>query len=363
MIANAEEGARMPRATITGWGRCTPQPVLTNDDLASVMDTTDEWIMTRSGIKERRICHVSNSDMASVAGAQAIAAAGLEATDIDFIILATCTPDRQIPSAASYVQAKLGAANAAAVDVNAACTGFVYGLSLADGLLSAGTASRILLIGSEKISTYLDLNDRSVAVLFGDGAGAVVVEPSTGDEGMRSINLGSDGNLAAILSSEGLGTDYVGTEVPMRIIMDGREVFRNAVIQMARAATKAVADAGLELQDVDLVIPHQANARIIDATARRLGLDENKMYANIASYGNTSAASIPIALSEAIEQGRVAPGSNVVFVAFGGGLSWGAAALRWGDRVEAVGTSDLELPPSDKTGLELLLEQQEAKSR
>jgi 3-oxoacyl-[acyl-carrier-protein] synthase-3 len=338
MTADAEEGPWMPRATITGWGRCT----------------SDEWITTRSGIKERRICHVSNSDMASVAGAHAIAAAGLDPADIDYLILATCTPDRQIPSAASYVQAKVGLVNAAAIDVNAACTGFIYGLNLADGLIAGGTAERILLIGSEKISAYLDTSERSTTVLFGDGAGAVVVEPSTGDEGVLSTNLGSDGNLAEILSSEGLGTDYIGTDVPMRIIMDGREVFRNAVTQMGKAATKAVTDAGLELEDVDLLIPHQANVRIIDATARRLGLREGQVYTNIASYGNTSAASIPIALSEAMEQGRIA---------FGGGLTWGAMALKWGDRVEPLGSSDAELPPSDKTGLELLLEQQEAKAR
>ena len=351
----------MRRAAITGWGRCTPEPVLTNHDLESVMDTSDEWITTRSGIRERRICNAENSDMAAVAGAHALAAAGLEPSDIDYLIVATCTPDRQIPAAACYVQAKLGTVNSAAIDINAGCTGFIYGLTMAQGFIATGIAERVLLIGSERISPYLDLEERTTAVLFGDGAGAVVLEPATGDEGVLSLTVGSDGNLSEALTAEGAGTSSMSNDVPKRIIMDGREVFRNAVVQMSEAAVLAVKEAQLEFEDIDLLIPHQANLRIIDATARRLDLDDSKVYANIARYGNTSAATIPIALSEAVDEGRVPPAGNVVLVGFGAGLTWGASVVRWGERTDPIATSDAALPPTDKTGLELLLEIQELK--
>jgi 3-oxoacyl-[acyl-carrier-protein] synthase-3 len=353
----------MQRATITGWGRCTPEPVLTNDDLASIMDTTDEWITSRSGIKERRIAHVENSDMAAVAGQKALAAAGLEAADIDYLLVATCTADRQIPSNACYVQAKLGAVNAAALDANAGCTGFIYGLNLANGLIATGSARRILLIGSEKISPYLDFDERSTAVLFGDGAGAVVLEAAESDEGIRAVNQRSDGTLSEVLTSSGVGTAFIGVPSPIRIIMDGPTLFKNAVIEMSEAAAEVIEDAGWTIDDVDLLIPHQANARIIDATARRLGFDEAKIFTNIASYGNTSAASIPLALSEALDAGRLAPGANLVLVAFGAGLTWGGAAIKWGDRVEPIATSDAALPPAEQTALEILVERQEAKTR
>ncbi len=353
----------MRTAAITGWGRCTPGPVLTNDDLASVMDTSDEWITTRSGIKERRVSHVENSDMATLAGRRALAAAGITAEDLDFIVVATCTGDRQIPAMACLVQAKLGAENAAALDVNAGCTGFIYGINLASGLLATGAAERILLIGSERITPFLDLEERSTAVLFGDGAGAAVIEPAKGDEGLHSINVGSDGTIADALTCQGVGSSYIGLPpVPIRVIMDGREVFRNAVKGMSAAAEKAIADAGWTTEDVDIVFPHQANMRIIDAATRRLGIDEAKVYTNIASYGNTSAASIPIAMSEAIDEGRVLPGAKVVFVAFGAGLTWGAAALVWGDRIEPIETTDASLPATDKTGLEIIMERQKVRS-
>ncbi len=351
----------MDRATITGWGHCVPPSVITNDDLASVMDTSDEWITSRSGIKERRISHVENSDMAVVAGARALAAAGLEPDDIDFLIVATCTGDRQIPSTACLVQAKLGTAKAAAVDINAGCTGFVYGLNLANGVIAAGTARRVLLIGVEKISAYLDFDERSTAVLFGDGAGAVVLEPAVGDEGIRSMTVGSDGTLADALTATGAGTEYIGRPEPLRIVMDGREIFRNAVVQMGEAALRAVKDADLDLADVDLLIPHQANIRIIDSIVRRLDLDESKVFTNLHRYGNTSAASIPIALSEALDEGRITPGSVVLLVAFGAGLTWGATAIRWGDRVQPLRESDAALPPTELTGLELLIAEQRKK--
>lgn len=347
-------------ATITGWGKYTPPAVLTNDDLASVMDTSDEWITSRSGIKERRISHVPNSDMATLAGRRAIAAAGLEPTDIDYIILATCTADRQIPSSACYVQAKLGAVNAAAADINAGCTGFVYGLSMAHGLLATGLAERVLLIGSEKISSYLDLEERSTAVLFGDGAGAVVVENTEADEGIRAMTLGSDGTSAEDLTATGAGTEFVGSDARLAIVMDGAEIFRNAVIKMGETVTEVTDGAGWSFQDIDLVIPHQANVRIIDAVRRRIKADEDKVFVNIEKYGNTSAATIPIAIAEAVEQGRIEPGANLVFTAFGAGTTWGAAALTWGSRVDPLATSEADLPPAERTALEMIEAKQEA---
>jgi 3-oxoacyl-[acyl-carrier-protein] synthase-3 len=353
----------MRRAAITGWGRCTPAPVLTNDDLASVLDTTDEWITTRSGIKERRVSHVHNSDMATLAGRRALAAAGLEPTDLDYIFVATCTADRQIPAMAAMVQANLGAQGVAAIDANAGCTGFIYGLNLANGLIATDSAERILLIGSERIAPFLDLEERSTAVLFGDGAGAAVIEAAKGDEGLISINVGADGTIADALTCQGVGSSFIGEPpVPIRIIMDGGEVFRNAVKGMSAAAERAIADAGWTLDDVDVVFPHQANIRIIDATVRRLGIDPAKVFTNIASYGNTSAASIPIALSEALDEGRVQPGAKVVLVAFGAGLTWGAAGLVWGDRVEPINTTDADLPHTEQSGLDILMEQQRVKS-
>lgn len=348
----------MTRATITGWGKCIPPAVLSNFDLEQVMDTTDEWIHTRSGIKERRISHVETSDLAAVAGQHAIAAAGLEPADIDMILVATCTPDRLIPSAAAMVQAKIGAHNAGTLDVNAACTGFLYGMGTAVGMIAAGLASRILVIGAEKLTAFLNVKERTTAVLFGDGAGAVVLEATEDeDEGILAMELGSDGRLTQLLTVTHTGTEYPDepARYPERTIwMEGREIFRNAVVKMGESAANVLEQAGLALDDVDLLIPHQANTRIIDATAKRMGLDPDQVYVNIASYGNTSAATIPIALTEALDEGRVNPGDLLVFVAFGGGLTWGGAAVRWGRRTKPVNVSEAALPPTDKTGLELL---------
>ena len=347
----------MRRATITGWGKCVPPAVLSNADLESVMETSDEWITTRSGIKERRVAHVETSDMATVAGARAMAAAGVDGSDVDLLLLATCSPDRLIPSAASYVHRDLGLGTAASMDINAACTGFIYCLSVADAMIRSGAIDTALIIGAEKLSAYVSLQHRATGVVFGDGAGAVVLQGTDGDDGLLSMSISSDGELCDLLSVTATGTSYVEYEMSdPTIIMEGREVFRHAVTRMGEAAEKAVTDAGLTLDDVDMLIPHQANVRIIDATARRMNLPAEKVYVNIASYGNTSAATIPIALAEALEEERIAPGDHIVMVAFGGGLTWGAAALRWGERTTPLGTSDAALPPTDKTALELLAE-------
>lgn len=348
----------MKQATITGWGRCVPQPVVTNDDLATVMDTSDEWIASRSGIRERRVSHVNNSDMASLAGRRALAAAGLRASDVDFIIVATCTPDRQIPSSAAYVQAKIGAPHAAVTDINSGCSGFVYGLSMAHGLIATGMANRVLLIGSEQITSYLNLNERSTAVLFGDGAGAVVVEESHDGSGIKSMLLGADGNGAEYLTVVGIGSELLGDGGPRAIVMNGQEIFKGAVIKMSDGAISATKDAGWELDDIDLLIPHQANRRIIDAVRRRVKIDESKVFVNIHKYGNTSAATIPIALAEAVDEGRVTPRAKLIFVAYGAGVTWASAAFEWGDRVTPISTIDDELPEPTQTGLEILLGRQ-----
>ena len=347
----------MKNATITGWGKALPPSVLTNADLETIMDTSDEWITSRSGISERRISHVETSDMATIAGLRALAAAGLEPEDVDLIIVATCSPDTLIPSAAAFVQAKLGAKNAGAVDLNAVCSGFVYSLVFGANMIRGGTHKRVLVIGSEKLHYYMDFTDRSTSVLFGDGAGAVVLEPTEADEGLLSSELGMDGDAAEILCIPGFGTS--GDRVPdlpseVGVQMDGQEIFRRAVTMMGDSSVRVVEEAGIAFEDVDILIPHQANKRIIDATARRLKLPSERVFMNIHAYGNTSAATIPIALTEALEEGRIRPGANIVFAAFGGGLSWAAAVVRWGERTKPLGVSDIEFPPSERTTMELL---------
>ncbi len=347
----------MANAIITGWGKCLPPSVLANHDLEQLTDTSDEWITTRTGIKERRISHVEVSDMARVAGLHALAAAGKGPLDLDLIILATCTGDSIIPATAAVLQAKLEARNAAAFDLNAACTGFVYSLVTADGLIRSGLYRSVLVVGAEKLHYHLDFTDRSTAVLFGDGAGAVLLEASEEEAGILASELGLDGTVAKILHTPRDGTE--GDRQVIRpeecgIRMDGPEVFRRAVTTMGEAAARVVQAAGLDLADIDLLIPHQANVRIIDATARRLGLDPGKVFINIASYGNTSAATIPVALTEALEEGRVPPGGHVVLTAFGAGLTWGAAVVKWGQRVEPIAISEAVLPPSERTTRQLL---------
>jgi 3-oxoacyl-[acyl-carrier-protein] synthase-3 len=345
----------VPNAMITGWGKCVPPAVLTNSDLETLTQTSDDWITTRTGIKERRISHVEVSDMSAVAAQHALAAAGLEPDDIDLIIVATCSPDRLIPSAGTMVQAKIGATKAAAMDLNAACSGFLFGLATADQMIRTGSMRRVLVIGAEKLSFWLDFTNRSTSVLFGDGAGAVVIEATEDEGGLLAFELGSDGTAGDLLCVPGTGTEGnpLDAQAPS-ILMQGQDVFRRAVAAMADSSTRVIAKAGLELGDVDLLIPHQANVRIIDATARRLALDPAQVYVNIASYGNTSAATIPIALTEALEEGRVQPGATLVFAAFGGGFTWAAGVYKWGSRVTPLDTSDAALPPTTATALELL---------
>ncbi len=347
----------MPYAEITGWGKAMPPSVLTNHDLEQIVDTNDDWITSRSGIKERRISHVEVSEMGAVASEHALAAAGLEASQIDLIILATLTPDSMVPAASALLQDRIGANGAAVFDLNANCSGFLYGMVVADSMIKTGAATKALVVGAEKLSYVVDYTDRTTCVLFGDGAGAIVMEASDQPVGVLASRLGNDGSAAPHLCIPVSGTKgNPGTPNPRTsgITMEGPEVFKRAVKGMGEAAGAVVAEMGWSIDEIDLMIPHQANQRIIDATARRLGLDDAKVFVNIHSYGNTSAATVPVALTEALEQGRIEPGANLVFAAFGGGLSYGAAAVRWGARVDPIATSKAAIPAVDQSIWEVL---------
>lgn len=326
-----------PLVEITGTGRFLPDDILTNDDLAERLDTSDEWIRTRTGIRERRIAppDMSASYMGAAAARKAMEKAGVEPGEVDVIILATATPDRFFPSTACDTQALLGCSNAVAFDVIAACTGFIYAMSVAECYVAAGRAEVALVIATEKMSSIVDWEDRSTSVLFGDGAGAVVLRPANGSaRGILSSHLGSNGDLGDLLYRPGGGSampfsQQVLDEKSHLIRMEGREVFKHAVRCMADSCNIALQNAGLTVDDVQLLIPHQANIRIIEATAKYAGLPMEKVFVNVNRYGNMSSATVPVALDEADEEGLIAPGSNVLTVAFGSGLTWGAMALRW----------------------------------
>ncbi len=326
-----------PLVEITGTGRFLPDDILTNDDLAERLDTSDEWIQTRTGIRERRIAppDMGTAYMGAAAARKAMEQAGVEPGEVDVIILATATPDRFFPSTACDTQALLGCSNAVAFDVIAACTGFIYAMSVAECYVAAGRAEVALVIATEKMSSILDWEDRSTSVLFGDGAGAVVLRPANGsDRGILSSHLGSNGDLADLLYRPSGGSavpfsQQVLDEKSHLIRMEGREVFKHAVRCMADSCNIALQNAGLVADDVQLLIPHQANIRIIEATAKYAGLPMEKVFVNVNRYGNMSSATVPVALDEAHEEGLIAPGSNVLTVAFGSGLTWGAMVLRW----------------------------------
>ncbi|GAA4072609.1 beta-ketoacyl-ACP synthase III [Amphibacillus indicireducens] len=306
---------------IIGVGHYLPESILTNKDLEKMVDTTDEWIRTRTGIETRHIAkkEEETSDMAYYAAKNALDHSGLEAEDIDLILVATVTADQSFPSVACQVQEKLGATHATAMDIGAACSGFIYGVVTAKQFIDGGTYRNILVIGAEKLSKITDWSDRNTCVLFGDGAGAAVVSEVSEDKGILSFELGADGKGATSLHQDG-----------GNIRMNGREVFKFAVRQMPESAEAVVKKAGLVKEDVDYLIPHQANIRIMEAARERLGISKEKMSYSVNKYGNTSAASIPISLSEDVRNGKITNGDLVVLVGFGGGLTWGSMALRWG---------------------------------
>lgn len=321
---------------ITGLGFSVPERVLTNADLEKIIDTTDEWIRTRTGMVERHIADDSTatSDLSTEAAKKAMADAGIEAEDIDVIIVGTITPDAPFPATACYIQRKLGATNAAAFDISAACSGFLYGLTMADTLIAGGVYKNILVIGAETLSKVTDWKDRSTCVLFGDGAGAAVVQPSDGTRGIIKTFIKSDGRLTDLLIMPGGGSRHPATHetVDQRlhyIKMEGPDVFKAAVKAMGDAAINTLKAAGVKSEQLALLVSHQANVRIIQATAKRIKLPLEKVFINVDKYGNTSAASIPIALTEARDQGRLKSGDYCLLVSFGGGFTMGAVLFKF----------------------------------
>lgn len=326
----------MKKPVITGIGAYVPKGVLTNKDLEKIVDTSDEWITTRTGIQERRIAAEKEtaSDLAFEAAKIALKRSGVRARSLDYIIFATATPDMFFPSAACILQHKLGAKHAACFDIAAGCSGFIYALSIAEKYIACGEANHILVVGSEVLSRIVDWSDRSTCVLFGDGAGAVVVSAMEGDRGIISTIIRSDGSYGDLLKLPGGGSLYPASHETVDnklhyIKMQGNEVFKKAVKAMEDIAAEILDKNGFEGKDVDLLVPHQANLRIISAVQKRVNIPENRTYVNIHKYGNTSAASIPIALYEASERGFLRERDLVLCVAFGAGFTWGAGLIRW----------------------------------
>jgi 3-oxoacyl-[acyl-carrier-protein] synthase III len=316
------------RSVVLGVGSALPRRQVTNDELASQVDTSDEWIVERTGIRSRYIAGEgeTTASLATEAARRALEHAEVEASEIDLIVLATATPDQTFPSSATKVQAALGIADCIAFDVHAVCTGFLYALSVADSMLRSGNAQKALVIGSETFSRILDWEDRATCVLFGDGAGALVLSAEQTEGGILATKLHADGRHNDLLFVDG-GPSTTGTVGKLR--MKGREVFRHAVVNLADVLTEVLADAGLTSADVDWVVPHQANARILDATAKKLGLPSEKVVMTVDRHANTSAASVPLAFDTAVKDGRIKRGDVVVLEAMGGGFTWGAAALRY----------------------------------
>ena len=326
----------MPFAHITGWGMYVPEPVLTNDDIAKLVDTNDEWIRDRTGIRERHIAreHEFPSTLAVEASIKALRVANLAPTELDLIICASSSPEYIFPATACLIQDQIGATRAGAFDISAACTGFVYAVNMAAQAIRSGSIKNALVIGTETLSRFLDWKDRNTCILFGDGAGAFVLQASEKPGGVLSAVMHSDGSGADSLTLLGGGSRHPASEATIHegkhfVQMDGKEVFRFATRVMGRATLEALELAGMTTDDVKCIIPHQANYRIIETAAKYLKLSMDKFVVNVDRYGNTSTASIPIATVEAAQDGRVEPGDKVVFVAFGAGLTWGAMVVEW----------------------------------
>lgn len=321
---------------IIGTGSYLPERVLTNTDLEKMVDTTDEWIVSRTGMRERRIAadDQATSDMGAIAAQRAIDDAGITAEDIDLIIVATATPDMAFPNTACFVQNLVGAKNATCMDVEAACSGFLYAMDVAKQFIAAGSVRTALVIGAEKLSSIIDWEDRATCVLFGDGAGAAILQADGAQKGLMNAVMGSDGSLTDLLMVPGGGSRHPASPETISaklhfLKMNGREVFKHAVTNMTSAAREAVERADLTMKDIDWVIPHQANARILSAIAQRLELPGEKMITNVEKTGNTSAASVGIALDEAVKDGRIKKGDMILCVVFGGGFTWGATVIEW----------------------------------
>ncbi|MEK4474401.1 beta-ketoacyl-ACP synthase III [Paenibacillus sp. FSL R7-0048] len=321
---------------IIGTGKYVPEKILTNSDLEKIVETNDEWIVSRTGIRERHIAapHEATSDLAYEAALKALDSAGMKTEDLDLIIIATVTPDSSFPSTACILQDKLGAKGAAAFDLSAACSGFVYSLATAVGFIQNGMYNNALIIGADTLSRITDYTDRNTCVLFGDGAGAVIIGEVPEGRGFQSFDLGAEGSGGNLLKLEAGGSRLPASQQTVEdkkhfIYMNGREVFKFAVRVMGSATERVLTKAGLGKEDIDLFVPHQANIRIIQSAMQRLDLPPEKCVINVDKYANTSAASIPLALVEAAEEGRMKEGDTVLMVGFGGGLTWGASVLIW----------------------------------
>lgn len=347
----------MGYAAITGWGSCMPPAVLTNDDLSTFLETSDEWITSRTGMKERRISHVTAVELSTVAAKRALACAGLDPADLDLVIYGGVSNEELCPNSASGVQLLLGATRAAAMDLNTACTSFCYGLATATAMIRTGQIRNAVVIGVELISRYMDWSNRNVAVLFGDGAAAVVLQASDHEEGMLGAVLGCDAEARQTLRVRGFGCGYSGYGITFGDTIwdfDGQAIFKRAVKAMSEASVKVLADHGVRAEEVSLVIPHQANLRIIESVAKFAGIPMEKVVVTVHKYGNMSAATVPVALVEALEAGRVRPGSWLLMPAFGGGLTYCSLLVKWGARVTPLGVSDAALPPAERTALEMV---------
>jgi 3-oxoacyl-[acyl-carrier-protein] synthase-3 len=344
-------------AAIIGWGKCLPPAVLTNADIATLLETSDEWIASRTGIRERRVSHVPLGDLMYVAAARALACAGMEGKQLELIVAGTTSYDDQAPNVASGVQRRVGAEGCAAMDVNTACTSFLYSLSTATAMIRSGVVKNALVLGAEVISPFIDWTDRNIAVLFGDGGAAVVLQATDSEEGLIAERLGCYGESREILRVHGMGAAYAHQG---RVIgktewqFEGQEIFKKAVHGMAMACDVALTKVGKTAADVDLVIPHQANLRIIEAVAKKAGVPMERVYVNVQRYGNMSAGTVPVALCEALEEGRVKPGALLLMPSFGAGLTFTGHVVRWGQRVTPLATSDAELPPVDRTALQIV---------
>ena len=348
----------MTYAAITGWGSAMPPAVLSNADLSTFLETSDEWIVTRTGMKERRVSHVPARELATVAARKALACAGLDPADLGLVVYGSCSNDEQVPNSASGVQLSLGATGAAAIDLNTACTSFLYGLSTASAMIRTGAVRNAVVIGVEVISPYMDWDNRNVAVLFGDGCAAVVLQASDTPTGVLGEQLGCVADARASLRVRGWGGAYANRGIVFgdtQWDFDGQEIFKKAVHGMLQASAAVMTKCGVRPEEIDLVVPHQANLRIIEAVVTRTGIPMEKVMLTVQRYGNMSAATVPVALTEALAEGRVKPGALILMPAFGAGLTYCAHLVRWGDRVTPIGQSDAALPPCNLSALEMVL--------
>jgi 3-oxoacyl-[acyl-carrier-protein] synthase-3 len=334
-----------------------PPAVLSNEDLSSFLDTSDEWITSRTGMKERRVSHVSAIEMATLAASRALACAGLDAADVELIVYGSCSNDEAVPNSASGVQVALGSPRAAAMDVNTACTSFLYGLASATAMIRTGVVSNAVVIGVELITRYMDWSNRNVAVLFGDGAAAVVLQATDREEGVLGSVLGCDAEARETLRVRGMGCAYAGVGVNLGDTLwdfDGQAIFKRAVKGMCDASERVMRQTGVTAEQVDLVVPHQANLRIIESVAKYAGVSMERVMVTVHKYGNMSAATVPVSLVEALSDGRITPGSMILMPGFGGGLTFGALLVKWGDRVTPLGESSRSMSVPTQSALEMV---------